>query len=153
MLFPALPSSTASKDGTSNELITTTIGAGHSQVRYPYVSRSAALFARSSKSETASELTALRKWGSFYDKLLDTSDSSEALIMSCQSERLEARFAEEIAIQPADDTLYSPPLYDRVVRRRNKKVKNDGLIRHPPRPPQALASIIIGRGYLHIDPV
>src|ERR1700722_2908831 len=55
MLFPDSPSSTASKDGTSNELITTTMGADHSQVRYPSVSRSAALFARNSRSETASE--------------------------------------------------------------------------------------------------
>src|ERR1700722_8723000 len=42
-LFPALPSSTASRVGISNAP-TTTIGAGHSQLRYPSVSRSAALF-------------------------------------------------------------------------------------------------------------
>ena len=65
MLFPDSPLSTASKAGTSNAPTMTTIGAGHSQVRFPSVSRSAALFARNSRSEMAFELTALRKRGFF----------------------------------------------------------------------------------------
>ena len=69
VLFPASPSSIASKVGISDAPTTTTIGAGHSQVRYPSVSRSAALFARNSRGETDFELTALRKRGFFYDNL------------------------------------------------------------------------------------
>ena len=69
VFFPASPSSIASKVGISDAPTTTTIGAGHSQVRYPSVSRSAALFARNSRSETAFDSQPCESGAFFYDNL------------------------------------------------------------------------------------